>query len=254
MEDLLANLSPAELAVWYGRLADLTADRKWGGSELLASKCLRLWLENRRPYKTIIIEAPHSLRNSPHVGKALKYHRGVYLTEEKARVADGTQWAGLIPRLQGKGYPKPKRMLGINMEYESLVEIPITAKMFGDAGDKDLLYALHGLQLKTEVTVSCSKMAGSSLVQVVFVSFQAKMKNRYDWDPAEKIKVPNPDFKSSDTKAVAPDSEMVTVFNSNMKRLEEAELAAPYYLESEFWYVVDSNLCAPGQVDPNKKI
>jgi len=253
MADVLAKLNPEELAAWYGRLADKTAERKWGGSELLASKCLRLWLDNRTPYGAINIEAPTNLRNNPNVTKALMYHRNVYLTEEQARVPAGLKWAGIIPRLQGKGYPKATRLTGIDIDYESLVEIPVTAKMFGPPEDKDLLYALHGLQLRTEVTLSCSRMAESSMVHVVFVSFQAQMKNRYDWDQSQKITVINPDYKSRSKKAIASDSKTVIVHNSHAKRLEDAGLAAPYYLESDFWYV-DSSLCTPAQIDSQKAI
>jgi hypothetical protein len=253
MADPLANLNPDELAAWYGRLAEKTAERKWGGSELLASDCLRLWLENRTPNRTITVEAPLEIRNSPYVSKALNYHRSVYLTEEKARVESGTKWAGIIPRIQGKGHPKATRLAGINMEYKSLVEIPITAQMFGPSEDKDLLYALYGLQLKTRVTVSCSLMANTSLIQVVFVSFEARLKARYDWNPSQQINVANPDFKSRSRKAVAPNSENIVVYHTNAKRLEEAGFAAPYYLESEYWYV-DSSLLAPAQVDVSRKI
>ncbi len=253
MEDILVDLSPDKLAAWYGRLADKTAERKWGGTEKLASRCLRIWLENKTPFSTITVDAPDELRNSPYVAKELKYHRKVYLTEEKARLSSGMTWAGIVPRLQGKHTTKAKRLTGIKMEYTSLVKIPITSKVFGPAEDKDLLYALHGLQLETEATVSCSMMAGSSFVRVVFVSFQAKLKNRYEWDHSQQIKVPNPDYKSRGAEAVAPLSEFVTINNINAKRLEEAGMAAPYYLESDTWYV-DSVLGAPGQVDLEKKI
>ena len=127
------------------------------------------------------------------------------------------------------------------------------SKLFGASEDKDLLYALHGLQLKTEVTVSCSRMAGSSLIRVVFVSFQAKLKNRYEWNFDREIRVPNPDYQSRSPKAVEPESKFVTISNKNAQRLEEAGLAAPYYLESTTWYA-DSGLCAPAQVDLDKKL
>jgi hypothetical protein len=253
MADVLADLSVEALAAWYARVADKTMERKWGGTELIASQCLRLWLENRTPYETITIEAPLSLRSSPYVNKELNFHRKVYLTEEKARLSSGEKWAGIVPRLQGKGHSKQTRLKGIHMEYESLVRVPITAPIFGSSEDKDLLYALHGLQLRTEVTVSCARVAGSSQIQVVFVSFQAKMKNRYEWNPEHQIRVPNPDFKSRSKSAVAPDSEIVMVDNAHAVRLEEAGLAAPYYLESESWFV-DTDLRAPGQVDLEKKI
>lgn len=253
MVDVLADLSVEALAAWYARLVDETAERKWGGTELIASQCLRLWLENRTPYGTVTIEAPLNLRGSPYVNKELNYHRKVYLTEEKARLKSGEKWAGIVPRLQGKGHSKRTRLKGIHMEYESLVRMPITAPIFGTGEDKDLLYALHGLQLHTEVTVSCSRIAGSNLVQVVFVSFQAKMKNRYEWNPDRKIRVPNPDFKSKSRGAVAPESEIVVVDNVHAVRMEEAGMAAPYYLECESWFV-DTGMRAPGQVDLDKKI
>lgn len=253
MEDFLAKLSSKELAAWYERLADKTAQNKWGGTEMLASRCLRLWLENRTPYNILEIDAPKALRNSPYMAKALMYHRLIYLTEKKARLASGDGWAGIIPRLQGKGHKKLTRLTGVSMEYESLVDIPISAAIFGPEKDKDLLYALHGLQLRTEVTLSCSKMSGSNLIHVVFVNFQAQMKNRYEWDPEQQIKVENPDYKSRLKKAVAPKEKTVVVLNKHAKRLEDAGLAAPYYLESEFWYV-DSALCGPAQVDPEKRI
>lgn len=254
MKDVLAKLSLPELAAWYHRLADVTASHKWGGTEHLASQCLSLWLENRKPYSTFTVTAPTALRKSPPVSRALMYHRRVYLTEEKARVGNSTKWAGIIPRLQGKmGHEKRTRLSGIEMEYESLVDIPITSKIFGPAEDKDLLYALHGLQLKTQVTLSCAMMANSPLVQVSFVSYQAMMKNRYEWNPDKRIVVRNPDFKSREPDAVAPKSRTITVQNIHAKKLEDAGLAAPFYLTSEPWYL-EPMFCTKAQVDLSKEI
>jgi len=106
--DALATLPPEKLAAWYGRLADAVArERKViDGEEPLSSRLLRAWLKNRDPDATITIEAPRHLRESKYILKGSLYHRRVFLTFEKARVGGETKWAGIVPRVQGVGYPK----------------------------------------------------------------------------------------------------------------------------------------------------
>jgi hypothetical protein len=91
-DDVLAHFPSAQVARWYGRLA---AQVEAGGA-VLSPKLLRHWLNNRDPNSTFKIEAHPNLQNSSAVLETLRYHRRVYLTEEKAKLTGGaTKWAGL---------------------------------------------------------------------------------------------------------------------------------------------------------------
>ena len=260
-DDVLAKLTPKELAGWYGRLADqIGADSKVKGiSVSLAALLMKRWLDTSQK-GTFRFTAPPHLISNPYVKEALLYHRKVYLTDEKARIGKSPNqkqvWAGVIPRLQDGRW---KAKASLDVHYESLVEIPLTvqAKAWlgqGNAGDLDLLYSLHGFQVHTEVTVTASPKAGSNRLKITFTKFKANALDRYDWDPAKHITVPNPDYGKSFAGAVEPKSENITVYHTNARRLESAGLAAPYDLESEPWNVVDVGVTGPGEVDPQKKL
>ena len=64
------------------------------------------------------------------------------------------------------------------------------------------------------------------------------------------ITVPNPDYGSKISGAVAPTSKTIVVYHSNAKRLEDAGLAAPYDLRSKPWQVIDAKLRVPAEVEP----
>ncbi len=94
--DHLKDLKPAEVAAWYGRLADFVERNNSKVKDALAPRFLRHYLKGGG--KTLIFDAPEHLRNSKYVIEVLKDHRAWYLTEKKR---DG-QWVGMIPRLQDR--------------------------------------------------------------------------------------------------------------------------------------------------------
>jgi hypothetical protein len=87
-------------------------------------------------------------------------------------------------------------------------------------------------------------------LKINFQSFQAEIRDRYDWDYSEHLTVPNPDYGSKAAGAIAPTSKTIVVYHRNAKRLEDAGLAAPYDLRSRAWQVMDAKLRAPAEVEP----
>jgi hypothetical protein len=253
MSDELANLKPEDLAAWYGRLADYVAKQNSEVQGALAPLFLRHWLTGHG--KKLVFAPPAHLRNSGYVIDALKYHRAVYLTEKKAKTVGGEQWAGIIPRLQGKGYPKWEGKGTLAMHLESLVDIPVLQEWFLSKGDLDLLMAMHGFQLRTEVTVTASPGKGAML-RVTFTNFSARVSDSYHWNPDKHLTMPNPDYgnPSKVPNPVAPKSQTITVYHRNAIRLEKAGLAWAYDLESEPWQVTDVSIMGPAEIDPAKKL
>ncbi len=119
MADVLAGLSVDEVAKFYGRLADIVDKNKGSVSISLAALLMRAWLKNRDSKTVLALEMPDHLKNLTLVIEVLKYHRRVFLTEEKTKA---NSWGGIVPRWKdgrwnGKGELK--------MTYESLVEFPL---------------------------------------------------------------------------------------------------------------------------------
>jgi hypothetical protein len=250
--DVLEGLPPAEVAAWYGRLADLIERQNKTVKDPLAPLFLRHWLKGAG--KLLKFPAPAHLQATKYVAEVLKLHRAIFLTEQKTK--KGT-WGGVIPRLQGQpGFAKWDGKTPLALNYESLVDIPLLDIPFLSDGDKDIFTSLHDFQLRSDVTVTGSADAGSGKLRVTFSSYQAKARDRYDWDPDKHFTVPNPDFgnPAKVAKPVDPKSKTVTVYHKNAIRVEKAGLAAPYDLESDPWTVTDLTVAGPGVVDPGKKL
>jgi hypothetical protein len=256
MADDLASLSPAELAGFYRRLADSVDKNKGALQVSLAALLMRHWLENRDPKGTFVFAAPDHLKSHSQVIDVLAYHRRVYLTEEEARVGEHVKrWAGIVPRLQGRPpYQRWDGKVVLTLDYESLVEFPLRYQVTGNAADRDILYALHGFQLKTYITVAADKIPSSTHLKILFRQFEAEIRDRYDWDYSEHLTVPNPDYRSQAKGAVSPTSDKVVVYHRHAKRLEDAGLAAPYDLRTDRWTIADARFTAPGEVDPGRKL
>jgi hypothetical protein len=256
MVDVLASLSPKQVAAFYRRLANRTAAKaKADGLEMsLAATLLLRWLDNK-PNEVFRFTPPEHLKSNPNVNEVLAFHRRVYLTDEEARFSDGSKtrmrWAGIIPRVQsgkwdGRGL--------LELYYESLVEIPLQKQLLGTDRERDVLYGLHGFQLRTDVVVSASPEAKTNLWKIKFKKFIAKAKDDYNWDYREHFTVPNPDYNSKAPGAVTPDAKQVKVYHSNALRVEDAGLAAPYKLESEAWNVQDSSITRDRTIEPKKRL
>jgi len=255
-DDVLASFTNEQVAAFYRRLGEAATAR---GREdrletSLAADLLLMWLNvgssNRNPY---VFAAPRHLRDSSYVTDTLLYHRAVFLSEEEARLGGQEttkRLAGLIPRLKDGRW---NGRAAIQMYYESLVEIPLSVQAKAYAGmaspeDFDLLTGLRGFQLRSEVTVKGSSVSNSGMVTVSFVSYQAKVKDRYDWNYNEYFTVPNPDYGQQGDGMIAPEQEKVRVYHKNAKRLEDAGLAKPFDLESSRWTVNSENVTREGQV------
>src|SRR5262249_22708072 len=135
------------------------------------------------------------------------------------------------------------------LDYQSLVEMPLRYQVFGTDADRDILYALHGFQLKTFVSLAVVPGAPSGRVKLAFRSFQAQVLDRYDWDYSEHLTVPKPESGRKTPDAVAPASKTVVVYHRTAKRLEDAGLAAPYDLRTKPWTVSIADVVAEGTVD-----
>ncbi len=176
MADELPKLAPPAVAGFYGRLADAVDKQKGTLKVSLAALLMRHWLENRDSSSIFTFDAPKHLREHADVRETLSYHRRVYLTEEQAHLdRGGKRWAGIVPRLQGKPPYTPWDCLGpLSLDYQSLVELPLRYQVTGNDADRDILYALHGFQLKTYVVVMGTARQSSSNVGISFQRLNAK--------------------------------------------------------------------------------
>jgi hypothetical protein len=261
-DDYLKDLPPDQVAAWYLRLAQFIEQQNKTVKDPLAPKFLRHWLKGGG--KKLVFPAPEHLRQSGYVTDVLKDHRAWYLTEDKFK----GRWVGVIPRLQGQpgfakwrprddgsAYDTTVTYPYLDMELQSLVEIPV--KILGSLsdGDEDLLTALHGFQLRTSVRVWGYSDGGNEM-EVNFADFRAQARDRYDWDPDKHFTVPNPDFRDpfKAPNPVAPYRNTITVYHKNAIRLEKAGKAWPYDLESEMWTITDLKIRGWATIRLDKKL
>ncbi len=259
-DDVLADYPSPALEQWYRRLAAFSEAR--GGA--LAPLLLRLWLDNRDPRAKKVI-APHAnLIGSAMVRGAIAFHRGVYLTEKKARLGGGAeQWAGVIPRLQNTGYPKWDGTGELAMSYQSLAaysDLQTASFAFNamSLAEADVFTSFHNFQLRTDVVVclppSPGGNPGGGKATLIFKKFQARAIDRYDWDAAKHLTMPNPDYGVHAPWAIRPDLQQIVVFHANAKRIERDGLAAPYDLETTPWDITDRAMLAPAVIDPRRRL
>jgi hypothetical protein len=256
MPDVLARLPVEQVAGFYSRLADYTDRHKGSLPTSLAATLMRQWLANRDPAAILALEMPNHLKTHSLVSEAQSYHRRVFLTEERTRgvawhgIPRDGPWGGIIPRWQADRW----RGIGpLAMQYESLVEFPLYYQVSGTDAEKDLLYALHGFQLRSNVSVALVSSAGS-LKTVNFSQFDARVVDRYDWDYSEHLTVPNPDYRSVAANAVTPSENTVVVYHRNAQRLEVAGLAAPYNIVSQPWTITAVSITGLGRVDISRSL
>jgi hypothetical protein len=249
MTDYLAALKPPELAKFYGRIADGVEANLGSLKVSLAAMLMRQWLKNRDPKRLFEFDAPDHLKDRKEVLDTLAFQRRVLLTQEKARFTGGvTKWAGVVPRIVGKPpFPKWDTKRPLPMDYESLVEMPLRYQLTGDDADRDILYGLRGFQLKSSVILTSPGTAPNGNLKILVQAYTAQASDRYDWNYSEHITVPNPDFGSKNPAAVAPDDKKIVVYHKHAKRLEDAQLAAPYDLRTRPWQV-DLKLRQPTEV------
>ncbi len=243
-----------EVWAWYTRLAKAIGKRPVSGggtplASLLLDRYLRPQAASSGQQQLYVISAPAYVKTLSQVTDTLTYHRRVYLTQEKARLGSSKRWAGIKPRWENPGKYGWTKGKPLSMHYECLVEIPLRWQITGNDEERDILYGLGlGFQLYSEVTVSVSKPASQSHLDVTFNSFLTKIKDIYDFNYNEHITVPNPDFGSSSSDAVCSNRNKITVYHRNAQRMETAGLAAPYSWETQPWVVSDPSICGPGRV------
>lgn len=253
MDDVLANHTVDEVAAWYGRLADLIEKQNTVVPSPLSPMFLRHWLAGKSSALRFV--APRHLQTSKYVTDVLKKHRAWFLTEEKFK----GNWVGVVPRMQGKP-PHAKwnwKMINLDsMHIESLVEIEYKIFTAHTPGDLDLFTSLRGFQLRSDVSVSAASVQNSTHAKVTFLTWTAKVTDKYDFDGAEHLTVPNPDHNNPSKVAnpIAPKQKDVRVYHKNALRLIQGGKAWNYLLESQPWPIWDSAIMGPGQVDPSKKI
>jgi hypothetical protein len=262
MTDYLSKLPPKQVADWYHRLADSVSKNKINGQEPLSAIFLRTWLNNRNPKYTLVFQPPLYLRLSNYVMNVLKFHRAVFLTEQKARFTGGRKaWAGILPRFQGlPGFTQWNLQNDLAMEYESLVEVGnglvdiIRIQNNGTPAERDLLTSLRGFQQKSQVVVKGTALANGK-INIQFKSWQCEINDTYDFNYNEYFTPPNPDFGRHDLKeAVQPEIRSFRVYHKNAKRLEDNNLACPYKIKSYPWNLNAPNITSPAEIDPAKKL
>ena len=246
--DYLAKLTEVEVAAFYRRLANNISLQFKGDS--LAATLLLHWLDGKGDvlvfparYVNTLLEVREYLRETA---------RPIFLSQ-KATPSGGI--GGVVPRIKGKIASNPP-MGPYAMHLEGNVEasVSIQAKaymgMAVDPRELDALYALHGFTLISDVVASATPTSPPGSYQVKFTRWMCSTTDYYHWNPDKHISVPNPDFGSTASGAVAPKDREITVYHSNAIRVEKAGLAKPFTSRSELWDESDPNVVGPATFRP----
>jgi hypothetical protein len=246
MADYLAPLTPREVAAFYRRLA-LSIRAKFGGDSLAATLLLH-WLDGGGKDKVF------PSRHVSSLFEVTSYLRGtarpIFLS---VRATPSGGIGGIVPRLKGTikstppGGPYAMHLEG-NVETPLSIELKAKMGVSVDPAELDALYALHGFTLISDVVVSAAKTADPRRYAVTFDSWICKASDEYHWNPSKHIAVPNPDYGSRVSGAVAPADKEITIYHSNAIRVEKAGLAMPFHDESEPWTVKDVGVTGPATV------
>jgi hypothetical protein len=209
----------------------------------LAPIFLQHWLDNRSSTSTFTFHPPTHLRQSSYVLDVLQLHRDIFLSKQPA--ANGSI-VGAITRLRSGAWNLADLL---RLDYHSLVSVGdslydlVRIRRSGTAGERDLLTALRGFQLHSRVWLEGRNLQSSPRrVEASIHWWMAYVTDRYDWDYSEHFTVPNPDYRSTAADAVRSGDRELTVYHSNARRLEQANLAAPYDIRSDHWHVTGSLL------------
>jgi hypothetical protein len=157
---------------------------------------------------------------------------------------------GVVPRIKGIIKASPPYQMHLEGHVEASLSVKARAYMglHVDNREMDALYALHGFLMITDVV---AEVAANSPKKnsVKFTSWKCKASDEYHWDSSKHITVPNPDYNSTATDAVAPGEKSITVYHSNAIRVENAGLAKAFHDESEVWNeTMDLTVIGPATV------
>jgi hypothetical protein len=257
-DDALAPLSAADVAAFYRRLADTIKAKQ---ADSLAAAMLLHWLDGKG--SSFRFDARY-VKDLDYVVEYLRDEvRPVFLTEKEASLKGGKKWGGVLPRIKGvPPHPIWDGKSKFTMLYEGpSVSIPMTVQAQAAAGlasaaELDLFMSLHTFGLHTDVVAAATAIAGTKTYRVMFEKWETRAFDRYDWDPAKHLTMPNPDFRNPFKVAtpVQPTKEKVRVYHSNAKRIEAAGLAAAYNAESTTWTVTDAKTVEPAVVDAGRSL
>jgi hypothetical protein len=257
MADDLGRLPVDQVAAWYRRLANMIAAKKvqdLDGQDHVPLSALLLghYLDNRDPHSTFTFEAPGYLKGMLQVMSVLAYHRAVFLSQKAGPTG---AIGGIAPRVRGDApFVKWQPPTVLDLHVGSLVQTAAgyldigRIQLSGTAQERDIFTALDGFQLRSEAMVKSEGNTDSHHIKVSFVTWFSMVKDRYDWDYNKYLTLPNPDYQSKAPGAVLPNNRSIEVHHSNARRLEQANLAAPYNVASNRWRVSDTSISGPATV------
>jgi hypothetical protein len=248
-DDDLSVLSPKEAVEWYRRLA-LHIRSEYSAS--LSAKMMLHWLDGKGNKLTF------DSRYVEDIDFVLTYLRDevrpVFLTEKKAKLEGGDRWGGILLRIKDPSWDgKPKEIFYEGPSVEAPLKLLAEVQLgLASKSQADLVTSLHIFGIKTKVIMRAEEIQNSAKYNVSFVSWESWVSDKYDWDPKEHFTVPNPDYGNPD--GLAPDKIKVRVYHKNAKRVENANLAHPYPVESKKWYPSTNDIVGPAIVDSSRKL
>ena len=248
MSDYLTPLKEPDVAAFYRRLAAFIQAKFHGDS--LAATLLLHWLDGGGKDK---IYPSKYVRDLDEVRDYLRgTARPIFLSQ---RATPTGSIGGVVPRIQGTTKASPPAG-PYPMHLEGNVETPLSVEAKAAMGMKvnerelDALYGLHGFTVVSDVVASATRSPKPKIYDVKFDSWKCKALDEYHWNPAKYITVPNPDFGSKESWAVAPGDREITVYHKNAIRIEKAGLAAAFHDESEPWDEnTDVSVSGPAKVN-----
>ena len=95
--------------------------------------------------------------------------------------------------------------------------------------------------------------SGSPKYRIDFLEWKTHVIDRYNWNPNLEFAIMNPDDQFNEDYAIAPESEIITVYHKNAIRLEQASphLAYQYDVRSQVWDVTNDDIISSVVIDLN---
>src|ERR1017187_4111110 len=235
-------LQPKDVAAFYRRLA--ASIQKQFGGDSLAALLLVHWLDGNGKTKTF---HPKYVRDLDVVRSYLRDTARLIFLSQKATPAKTI--GRVVPRIRGTIQATPPYAMHLegNVEVGLGVQAKAALGMKVEPREVDVLYALHGFTVISDVVVSVAKK-GPKMYTVKFDRWKSKTTDQYHWDPNKHISVLNPDYGSKDAGAIAAGDKEIVVYHKHAIRVEKAGLAAPFTDESEVWDEIDLTVIGPATV------
>ena len=257
--DVLADYEPNIVVGWYERLALATqtwyANSRPGGGSSLSAAFLMHWrdLSRTRVERGQVVwnkTAPKEFdvvkiaATSPLREKLLGEVRPVFLTQRQRGHDANKGFGGAVRKLQEGWDGTPLTLTykagsvegatnAVKAKLLWQLEINHSAPEEIDWTNLDIYASLHTFAVESTVAIRAIPLSvDPKRFTIAFDSWTWRVVDYYDWDPNKHNDMANPDYNKAGPLMVRPDLKYITVWHRNARRVEAANLATPFPVES----------------------